>query len=1423
MQRFIRFSAVFVLFLLSFSVSLFGQQAKYMRTLEICERYYEEGAYRKSLDLCLKAIARAERHRLSLAANKLLLYKAKYYEALGKYYEFEATLYACLEQREKVYTKNSIIYGKGLLDGAALYLSYSDFATAESFLNNAEQILSHFPKTKEDTYFEAMSGYISTQIAFYRGDYTTAEALIPALLAIKKKRIVNAETAFDAGANSFVERRLNKFEQQRRKRAYAEILTLKGKIARRAGNYAQAEKDLAEAQAWIKDNLPKKGMAFINNRHEEIMLMFDKGLETDKAKKKLEKNLFLAERKMGLVHKDFLKIHEAAIDYYIEDRFSRKSRIEQWELNNNTSKYYGENRTAHAHAVRLNAKRHFYAKDYERARNMLLELRNDSTKTPPNHSERMRVLKQLYAVSVAEDRYIEAKKYLDELQKVQAKILGKESLDYHYANLALASYYQTYTNRFASVDSLFRKSFNGVVKQRISETHKDYLPFLKQRISYYQILGKYDSAKMLAEEVVEISKKKFGDKHHRYAAGLDALTGVNLAVGNYKQADENINKMLDIFASGYKRRRLDSEYARILETSARYYAMVGLFESAQDNLAKANRLSSRSVKAVASSSAVDELAYLYIKTGRYDETEKLLKDAIRIRQQRYGDSSRFLITPYTQLANLRQIKGDYIEAQELARKGYEIAAHNFGEKSLQTNESLLVEADIYTAIGDFERAKENITKVMGIKNKLLGENHVELANSYTKLALVRYFNGEDLSQITSLFQKAQQIISNNLGEDNPVYAVALKNLSLVHLENQEYDQALKLLNRAEKIWAQKLGTTQSIQSAEIKLLAGDVELRRGKAGRALSAYQRGRKIYQKKLGKNHPNYVKSVAKIGRAYYTLSKFRKSRKHTERALKSYLGYIKLFFPVLSEREKSRYWSLIRSDFEFYTNLAFNTPKKKKLFGSVYNNILQTKALLLSSSIKIRNRIVESGDPDLVANYQEWVSKKDRLTEVLSMSVAQRKQENADPKRLQREIENIEKTLSKHTLFDAGEEEKISWKDVKKALHKDEAAIEIVRYRHFDKQFTDSVVYAALIVSPKFRKVRRVFFPDGNYLEKGGLSIYRSSVNYEIEDTESYHNFWAPIAKALPKIGKGGKIYLSSEGVFNQINIEGLMLEDKKNFVIDVSNIILVSNTKDLVLSRPKGKGVETEQKKQSTLVGLFGNPVFYEDLGKSEYNTYTNRPITQLPGTMTEIEKLDELLKKMPRITPQTYLTTDASEEQVRTLKNPRIFHIATHGFFLPDQASETESGLQQERATENPLLRSGLLLKNAGDLMKDPDNVYAFNRKGGVLTAYEAMNLNFDNTELVVLSACETGKGDVKVGEGVYGLQRAFLVAGADAIVMSLFKVDDQATQQLMLNFYRNWFEKQMDKRAAFTQAKIDLRKTFSEPKYWSAFIMIGSI
>jgi CHAT domain-containing protein len=310
-------------------------------------------------------------------------------------------------------------------------------------------------------------------------------------------------------------------------------------------------------------------------------------------------------------------------------------------------------------------------------------------------------------------------------------------------------------------------------------------------------------------------------------------------------------------------------------------------------------------------------------------------------------------------------------------------------------------------------------------------------------------------------------------------------------------------------------------------------------------------------------------------------------------------------------------------------------------------------------------------------------------------------------------------------------------------------------------------------------------------------------KIPDAVSYGVFWQPI---VDEIGQVSTVFLSADGIYNQINLEAIATPDGR-YVIDNSNIVLVSNTKDIYLRNTK-KRVPGKDNTAS----MFGNPTFY-------MTASADSKVSALPGTEKEISQLQFMLKQKGWITSE-YVEKFAAEEKVKEMNSPKIFHIATHGFSRPSTQISLEKEMEGNEAllTQNPLMRTGLLLRGAGDLLDKTD--YNYNMENGILTAYEAMSLNLDKTDLVVLSACETGLGDLEAGEGVYGLQRAFLVAGAKVLIMSMFKVDDDATQKLMLKFYQKWLNSN-NLRQSFIDAKKELRVEYPEPIFWGAFMMIG--
>ncbi|MDZ7650508.1 MAG: CHAT domain-containing protein [Cytophagales bacterium] len=283
---------------------------------------------------------------------------------------------------------------------------------------------------------------------------------------------------------------------------------------------------------------------------------------------------------------------------------------------------------------------------------------------------------------------------------------------------------------------------------------------------------------------------------------------------------------------------------------------------------------------------------------------------------------------------------------------------------------------------------------------------------------------------------------------------------------------------------------------------------------------------------------------------------------------------------------------------------------------------------------------------------------------MSTQQLADNGIDLNSLNGEVEKLEKDISqKSELFGQSfDDKKIKYTDVQKSIEKNDVAIEMVRYRHFDHSFTDSIVYVALYVKNDNARPKVVLLPEGHRMETRFFHYYRNSIISKIPDQFSYKVFWEPIQKG---IGTAATVYLSADGVYNLINLEAIPTPDGR-YAIDNANIVMVSNTKDLYLRKVKSKSVTA-----SKTATMFGNPTFY-------MTASTNRTISQLPGTEKEVEELQQLLKQKGWVTDE-YIEKLASEEQVKDLSSPKIFHIATHGFYTPAMEESDLEALTESEA------------------------------------------------------------------------------------------------------------------------------------------------
>ncbi|RLD22808.1 MAG: hypothetical protein DRI71_07015, partial [Bacteroidetes bacterium] len=699
-------------------------------------------------------------------------------------------------------------------------------------------------------------------------------------------------------------------------------------------------------------------------------------------------------------------------------------------------------------------------------------------------------------------------------------------------------------------------------------------------------------------------------------------------------------------------------------------------------------------------------------------------------------------------------------------------------------------------IGNYDK-----TKLYYSKAKFFAKDNPALqVDIIQNLATLSQYQGEYYDAII-LLKEALKAYESIYSANHPYYATALQNLANAYNKYGNPLKARELLENAVEIdkkngLENSIAYTNKLHNLAVVLQETD-EFNEAKT--VFTTVLANRKTL---LGENHPDYIYSMYNMAVLMQRMNDNTQAKRYFDEVIRKYDYQIKSFFPYLSEEEKSKYYAKINEAFTAFQDFAAEySTIDPSINGDLYDFQLNHKAILLSSSKSMRNTIIQSNDHELIDMYEKWVEMKRGLARYYSMSKKELELAGISIDNIVDETNNVEKKLSlKSKLFSSNLDTRSkTWLDIKKALKENEAAIEIIRIKKNIRN--DSIWYAAMIVTPNSDVPKLVVYNNGKELEGKLFKLYINSIKFKRTDKQSFANFWAPINEQLSTTTK---VYLSCDGIFNKINISSLYNPETNDYILDKIIVHNVTNTIELT-EEPNPINLDTKFN-----IELIGDPAFTKSGGD-------NHNISDLPGTRMEIELIDSLAKSMS-LNSLTLLGSNASEDNIKKIESPNILHIATHGFFLADN-TPSEDMYSMEN---NPLMRSGLLLSGSAQFFRG-DHI-SFNNshdtEDGILTAYEAMNMNLTGTDLVILSACETGLGEVKNGEGVYGLQRAIEIAGAHSVLMSLWKVDDKVTKEMMVLFYQNIFNGE-DKFEALNLAQKKIKEDHNNPYYWGAFILSG--
>ncbi len=978
----------------------------------------------------------------------------------------------------------------------------------------------------------------------------------------------------------------------------------------------------------------------------------------------------------------------------------------------------------------------------------------------------------------------------------------------------------TKQQKFKEADSILQIALKKVEAQHGKDT--SYAKVAYDLAFLYNRSGIYDKAELMWLETIQIHEKHKGKNNALYASLLNNLAVLYYNKGEYSKAETFYLEAKAIRLQVLGRKHL--EYARSCNNLANLYAMTGLYEKAEQLYLETNAIKEEIAdkKQLDYASSWSNLAALYNMQGLYSKAEPIFIKVKTMQEELLGKKHPAYLTTCNGLAILYKNQGLYDKAEPIYLESKKIKEEVVGNKHPDYASSCGNLATLYQEQGLHSKAEQLYLEAKNVIEKSLSKKNYLYTIFCGNLSML-YMNRQQYDKAEQLCLEVKSINEDLFGKKHPDYAASCIHLANFYLEQGFYDRAEALYEEAKKIYKEALGEKHPNYASTLGNLATVYSIK-GLFDKAEPICIESRNLYAEVLGKKHPNYAMSCNDLAILYQKKGLYSKAEPLYFESIQNKYEQIENLFPSFSETEKIEYWQSIRYFFKnkaFFSQLYAN--EKPAIMADLYDQTLFTKGIIFSSTQKIKNTILNSGDTVLVNQYNNWKKQRETYTKLYQLPLEEQKKQNLDLEGMKNQINDLEKDLSKKSaLFGQNVQTKsYKWQEVKAKLAKNEVVIEIIK--------SDSAYIALFLTAQTENYPAFYLFKNAQELEDKFLNYYKNCIEFKIEDTVSYNAFWKPIADKLSTLNKKGfkKIYFSPDGVFHQLSLNTLKNPKTNQFLLEEANIQLIGSSRDLIELNKKSR--DLSQNYENYQAHLLGYPIYGAENTEKEPEKKRDRSlgfsgmqsavgvagaVSLLPGTKKEVENVFGLFNQK-KLKVNLLLAENATEEALKNLKSPTILHVATHGFFIPEIKDSEVQDMQtamNRNLLKNPFLRSGLLL--AGCQKPNPD------KEDGILTAEEVMNLTLDNTELVVMSACETGLGDIQAGEGVFGLQRAFQQAGAKSVLMSLWKVDDDATQTLMTEFYTALLKGQ-SKRQAFKTAQVNLKKRFPEPYYWGAFVMVG--
>lgn len=934
-----------------------------------------------------------------------------------------------------------------------------------------------------------------------------------------------------------------------------------------------------------------------------------------------------------------------------------------------------------------------------------------------------------------------------------------------------------------------------------------------------KLLAVYDTEYRLGNnEVVEFIASQAGD----YT--IEIQTGSKAWAGNYKITLTDVREPSERDRTVYEAQTLVGQ-AEDLRNAEKFDEAIFTY---QRGLEIAEKLADD----VLTGRILNELILTNISKGDYPAAQTLLERVTAVNSKAFGaQHPQIALTTFLRGQYYRST-GDKASADRYYRQALTAYENLLGKEHPLLFNSLLKLSGLSISLNDYDAAVAYLQRAEKIVEKNYGAEHKLMAGVVNNLGVV-YMSKKENDLAERYFLRTMEIGERANESHQYPYSLTLQNLAIIYYRKKDYRRSLEFYERTLKMREKILGG-EHLQVAWAHYGISGVYYAMGNPAKALQNLEHVRAIAEKSVGLYNSLTIAAIGDAARIFASQGETEKAvayqKIHDERYEKAYASELN----IGSERQKlqsaTRLETLTSTTISMHLNAARDNQTALDLAALA---VLQRKGRVLDAvadNLAVLRRRANEADRALLDRLSEINAQlaKLALSKPAKMPLEEYQKQLAE---LERQKEKLEVEINDRNAEFGVQTSTVTLDAVKAQIPDDAALIEFAVYLPLDFKANN---YNEAFAAPRYiayvlRKqgdVKYVELGDKKTIDKTVDDLRKALSNPQRKEVEKFaraadERVMLPV-RAL--FGNATQLLVSPDGELNVIPFAALV-DEKGRYLIENYSFVYLSSGRDLLRMRA------TQTSKSKSLI--VANPAFGEQPGSTDTTGKTNGRANKRLSITASRELSDTYFAPLVATAQEArsiqvlfpdaaFLSgAQATETALKQTTAPRILHIATHGFFLQDAGSFAEKNAQAmrnndiETQIENPLLRSGLALAGANRRESGAGD-------DGILTALEASGLNLWGTKLVVLSACDTGLGEIKNGEGVYGLRRAFVLAGSESLLMSLWSISDGATRELMTGYYKN-LKQGVGRSAALRQTQLEMlkRKDRRHPFYWAAFIQSG--